>query len=143
MKTKRPTPKRKAKNTTGSPEACQQRPCSPRWVSLGKTWLADVLRIYQEMDAGMRSYTAREMGIKRIDFYSITRDKLEHWSWEGHGIRRDKATLDAFAAKHGHADWAALKQWLRREHEMSFHGFVVTWANAPAMPTASDGRPLT
>lgn len=28
MNTKRPAPKRKAKNTTGSPAACQQRPCS-------------------------------------------------------------------------------------------------------------------
>ncbi len=28
MSTKRPAPKRKTKNTTGSPEACQQRPCS-------------------------------------------------------------------------------------------------------------------
>lgn len=51
-----------------------------RWVSLGKTWFADALRIYQEMDTALRSYTAREMGIERIDFYAITRDNLEHWS---------------------------------------------------------------
>lgn len=29
MKTKKPAPKRKPKHTTGSSEACQQRPCSP------------------------------------------------------------------------------------------------------------------
>lgn len=139
MKAKRPAPKRKDKNTTDSPAACQQRHCSPRWVSLGKTWFTEALRIYQEMDTAMRSYTAREMGIERIDFYVITRDKLEHWSWEGHGIRRDKASLDWFATKHGHESWVALKKWLRREHEMSFHGFVVTWANASVMARPDDG----
>ncbi len=121
--------KKKTSKAPSAPAVDRAAHGSPRWVSLGKTWFADALRIYQEMDTAMRSYAAREMGIERIDFYAITRDKLEHWSWEGHGIRRDKATLHAFATRHGHADWSALKQWLRREHEMSFHGFVVTWAN--------------
>ena len=35
MKTKQPAPKRRPKHTTGSPEACQQRHCSPDFTALG------------------------------------------------------------------------------------------------------------
>jgi hypothetical protein len=66
-----------------------------------------------------------------VDFYSVTRGKIQHWCAEGKGVLANPSTLQAFAEANGCKDWAAMKAWLKAHHEMPFHGLHVTWANDP------------
>jgi hypothetical protein len=67
----------------------------------------------------------------RVSKIKITAKGFKHWEDEGVGVRKNPATLDAFAKRDGFSDWGALVKWFRTAHGLPFTGIVIHWQNAP------------
>lgn len=67
--------------------------------------------------------------ITRVAKIKITTNGFEHWEEEGHGIRRNGATLDAFAQADGFKNFDDMKDWFKQTHGLPFTGILIQWNN--------------
>lgn len=99
------------------------------------------LRIWAGKPYRSKQRVLTEATITRVSKIKITAKGFKHWEDEGVGVRRNPATLDAFAKRDGFSDWSALVKWFRAAHGLPFTGIVIHWQNEKAqrLPTG-DGR---
>ena len=77
-----------------------------------------------------------EATITRVSKIKITAKGFKHWEDEGVGVRRNPATLDAFAKRDGFSDWSALVKWFRAAHGLPFTGIVIHRQNVEVRQAA-------